>query len=205
MIILALLTIQVYLISSTLVFLVQIIALGDTKSPTWYPYYGTWCIGLCVELCLIILPNVFSPPPNSAFDYLLISIQAIRIFNLIALPLIYLYIRDSNKAPEIVDTERQSLLKKPSDPSSSESSTLNGNGYGTTGEPTTQNDEDAGNESDTASVASEDSYLKDQRKSKEAIAKRLKEDGNWWTYLKGFSVRARRLTMVQTHRLIINI
>ncbi|KAF5867462.1 putative abc transporter protein [Botrytis fragariae] len=178
----------VYLISSTLVFLVQIIALGDTKSPTWYPYYGTWFIGLCVELCLIILPNVFSPPPNSAFDYILISIQAIRIFNLIALPIIYLYIRDSDKAPETIDTERQSLLKKPSDPSSSESSTLNGNGYGTTGEPTTQDEEDAGDESDTASVASEDSYLKDQRKSKEAIAKRLKEDGNWWTYLKGFSM-----------------
>ncbi|KAF7951687.1 hypothetical protein EAE96_006986 [Botrytis aclada] len=178
----------VYLISSILAFLVQIIALGDTKFPTWYPYYGTWFIGLYVELCLVILPNVFSPPPSSVFDYILISIQAIRIFNLIALPLIYFYIRDSDKAPETIDTERQSLLKKPSDPSSSESSTLNGNGYGTTGEPATQDDEDAGDESDTASVASEDSYLKDQRKSKEAIAKRLKEDGNWWTYLKGFSM-----------------
>lgn len=178
----------VYLISSTLVFLVEIIALGDTKFPTWYPYYGTWVIGLCVEICLIILPNVFSPPPNSAFDYILITIQAMRIFNLIALPVIYLYIRNTDIVPETIDAERQSLLKKPSDPSSSESSTLNGNGYGTTGESTTQDHEDVGDESDTASIASEDSYLKDQRKSKEAIAKRLKEDGNWWTYLKGFSM-----------------
>ncbi|KAF7854161.1 hypothetical protein EAF04_010458 [Stromatinia cepivora] len=177
----------VYLISSLLVFMVEIIALADTKFPEWYPYYGTWFIGLFVELCLIIFPNVFTPPTNSAFDYILLTIQGIRIFNLIALPIVYFYFRNSDKTHNTVDAERQSLLKKPSGPSSSGSSTLNGNGYGTTDQATAQGSQSAEDESDTASVASEDSYLERQRKSKEAVAKRLEQDGNWWTYLKGFS------------------
>lgn len=179
----------VYLISSTLVFLVEIIALVDTKVPTWYPYYGTWFIGLFVELCLIIFPNVFSPPTNSTFDYLFLTIQAMRIFNLIALSIVYFYIRFSDNTHATIDAEHQSLLKKTTGPSSSESSTLNGNGYGTTGEAAAQDTEAADDESDTASVASEDSYLARERETKEAVAKRLKEDGNWWTYLTGFSVR----------------
>ncbi|EDO04003.1 hypothetical protein SS1G_06485 [Sclerotinia sclerotiorum 1980 UF-70] len=178
----------VYLISSLLVFMVEIIALADTKFPEWYPYYGTWFIGLFVELCLIIFPNVFTPPTNSAFDYIFLTVQVIRIFNLTALPIIYFYLRNSDKTQDGADAERQSLLKKPSVPSSSGSSTLNGNGYGTTDQTTDQGSQSAEDDSDTASVASEDSYLERQRKSKEAVAKRLEQDGNWWTYLKGFSV-----------------
>ncbi|CAD6446777.1 667ed1b0-020b-4902-9903-7959be693581 [Sclerotinia trifoliorum] len=178
----------VYLISSLLVFMVEIIALADTKFPEWYPYYGTWFIGLFVELCLIIFPNLFDPPTNSAFDYILLTVQSIRIFDLIALPTVYFYLRNSDKTQDSADAERQSLLKNPSGPSSSGSSTLNGNGYGTTDEATVQGSQSEEDDSDTASVASEDSYLERQRKSKEAVAKRLEQDGNWWTYLKGFSV-----------------
>ncbi|ESZ94738.1 hypothetical protein SBOR_4850 [Sclerotinia borealis F-4128] len=178
----------VYLISSTLVFLVEIIALADTKVPTWYPYYGTWFIGLFVELCLAIFPNVFFPPTNSTFDYILITLQAIRIFNLIALPVVYFYLHNSGKTHDPSDTERQSLLKKTSAPSSSESSTLNGNGYGATDEVTVQGAQSAEDGSDTASVTSEDSYLEQQRQSKKAVANRLKQDGNWWAYLRGFSM-----------------
>ncbi|KAB8291233.1 hypothetical protein EYC80_009920 [Monilinia laxa] len=177
----------VYLISSTLVFLVEIIALADTLSPTWYPYYGTWFIGLFVEICLIIFPNLLSSPTNSAFDYVLIAIQATRILNFVALPIVYFYFRSDDKAHDTNDAERQSLLHKNTVPSSSESSTLNGNGYGTTDDTTSQGAQGA-DVSDAASVTSEDSYLEQQRKSKEAIAKRLQEDGNWWTYIKGFSM-----------------
>lgn len=178
---------KVYLISSTLVFLVEIIALADTLSPTWYPYYGTWFIGLVVEICLIIFPNLFSSPTNSAFDYVLITIQAARILNFVALPIVYFYFRGDEKAHDTNDAERQSLLQKNTVLSSSESSTLNGNGYGTTDDATSQDAQDV-DVSDAASVTSEDSYLERQRKSKEAVAKRLQEDGNWWTYIKGFSV-----------------
>ncbi|RAL65174.1 hypothetical protein DID88_001280 [Monilinia fructigena] len=97
-------------------------------------------------------------------------------------------VRDhDDKAHDTNDAERQLLLQKNTVPSSSESSTLNGNGYGTTDDATSQGVQGA-DVSDTASVTSEDSYLERQRKSKEAVAKRLQEDGNWWTYIKGFSM-----------------
>ncbi|KAM3071158.1 hypothetical protein ACMFMF_007634 [Clarireedia jacksonii] len=177
----------VYLISSVLAFLVEILALSDTPFPVWYPYYGTWFIGLVVELTLIILPNLFRPATNSPFDYVFIVIQVLRIVNLVVLPGIYFFLRNDNKEYDTGDAERQSLLPKRSDSTtpSSETSTVNGNGYGTTGEASAEDEED---DSDTASVASEDSWLEEIRKSKEAIAKRLQQDGSWWTYAKGFSI-----------------
>jgi hypothetical protein len=178
---------KVYLISSILAFMVETVALSDTQFPVWYPYYGTWFIGLVVELTLLILPNVFRPVTNSPFDYLFIAIQVLRIVNLVLLPGTYFFLRNDNEGYDTDDTERQSLLPKKSDSKTpnSETSTVNGNGYGTTGEASAEDEED---DSDTASVASEDSYLEEQRKNREAIAKRLQQDGSWWTYAKGFSV-----------------
>lgn len=130
---------------------------------------------------------MFDPHPSGdpALHYVLITVQAIRILNLVALPVVYLYLRNTGETHSVSDTESQPLLKKNTAPSGSESSTLNGNGYGTTDEATAQDVD----ESDTASVTSEDSYLERQRKSEEAVSKRLKQDGNWWTYIKGFAVR----------------
>ncbi|PQE25948.1 abc transporter protein [Rutstroemia sp. NJR-2017a BBW] len=177
----------VYLISSVLAFMVETVALSDTQFPVWYPYYGTWFIGLVVELTLLILPNVFRPATNSPFDYLFIAIQVLRIVNLILLPGTYFFLRNDSEEYDTDDTERQSLLPKKSGSKTpnSETSTVNGSGYGTTGEASAEDEED---DSDTASVASEDSYLEEQRKNKEAIAKRLQQDGSWWTYAKGFSI-----------------
>ncbi|CAG8981855.1 hypothetical protein HYALB_00009530 [Hymenoscyphus albidus] len=169
----------VYLIASTIAFGIQALALTDAKFPVWYPYYGTWFIGVTVELTLVILPNVYQPPA-SIFDYSIIFIKGARIATFIALIVLYFTLRNDPKEYDNADAERQSLLRKKlaPKPSSSEDST---NGYGTTTAQESDGEED---DDDT----SKDSWLKQQKEAQELIQKRLKQDGDWFTYAKGFAV-----------------
>ncbi|PBP22523.1 hypothetical protein BUE80_DR006542, partial [Diplocarpon rosae] len=173
----------IYLVASTIAFSVQCLALKDSKFPVWYPFYGTWFLGIIVELVLIIVPSVFKPPKNF-FDFAILLIQIVRICNFIILPSMYFGKRNNDKKYDESDVERQSLLgKKVGKKSSSQASTVNGNDYGTT--------ENGAQDSDTAdsfSDASEDSYLERRRKTQAKIDKRLEEDGNWFTYAKGFTI-----------------
>ena len=131
----------------------------------------------------MVVPNAFRPP-NGLFDYVEIATQCLRICTFVVLPFLYFGLRNDKKEYDNADAERQSLLRKKvaPRPSSSEDSTVNGNGYGSTN----------AQESDTADEASEaeseDSWLAEQRKAQELISKRLKQDGNWFTYAKGFTV-----------------
>jgi hypothetical protein len=165
---------QVYLISSLIVFGVQAIALTDAKFPVWYPYYGTWFIGICVELTLLILPNVYSPP-NATFDYVVIATQCFRVVTLLLLVSLFFGPRSDKKEYDNADAEQQSLLKN-GKPGGSEDSAK---GYGTASGTTT---------SAISVAASEDSWVAKQRKAQELIEKRLQQDGNWFTYAKGFAV-----------------
>ncbi|PBP16225.1 ABC transporter [Diplocarpon rosae] len=173
----------IYLIASTIAFSVQWLALKDSKFPVWYPYYGTWLLGIIVELVLLIAPSVFKPPKNF-FDFAILLIQILRICSFIILPSIYFGQRNNDKKYDESDVERQSLLgKKAGKKSSSQASTVNRNDYGTA--------ENGAQDSDTAddcSDASEDSYLERRRKTQAKIDKRLEEDGNWFTYAKGFTI-----------------
>ncbi|TVY75636.1 Heavy metal tolerance protein [Lachnellula suecica] len=176
----------VYLIASAIVFGIQVLALTDTKFPVWYPYYGTWFVGSASEITLLALSNVVHSP-ESAFDYIEIIIRVLRICIFILLPAVYFGLRNDKKKYDNSDAERQSLLRKKlaPEPSSSEDSTTtpantNGNGYGST--------DQTAEDSDSSDDPSEDSYIKKERKAKNMIQKRLKQDGNWFTYAKGFTV-----------------
>jgi hypothetical protein len=68
------------------------------------------------------------------------------------------------------------LLKKKRDPKQGDAA-----GYGAVA----QESDNDGNVSD---ADSEDSYCAKERKAKEKIAKRLRQDGNWFTYAKGFTI-----------------
>jgi hypothetical protein len=163
------------------VFGAQTLALTDSKFPVWYPYYGTWFIGLVTESCFLVLSSILNSRAGY-FEYILISEQAFRVCAFIALPWLYFGLRNDSKTYDNFDAERQSLLKKKLGPkmAGSEESTLNG--YGGTTDSSSQ-------DSDTASNAdSEDSWLARERKAKDAIEKRLKQDGNWFTYARGFAV-----------------
>ncbi|KAE9376692.1 hypothetical protein N431DRAFT_330918 [Stipitochalara longipes BDJ] len=176
----------VYLIASTIAFCAQALALTDSKFPVWYPYYGTWFFGLVFELILAVIPNVFRPP-SSPYDYIVIAIQGSRICIFIILPSLYFGLRNDKKEYDNCDAERQTLLAKKLAPkaSSSDNTTANSNGYGATTDANSQESDTADNASD---AGSEDSWLAEQRKAQDMIDKRLQQDGNWFTYAKGFTV-----------------
>ena len=177
---------QVYLIASTIAFCAQALALTDSKFPVWYPYYGTWFFGLVVELVLAVVPNVFRRP-NCVYDYVVIAIQGLRICIFVILPSLYFGLRNDKKEYDNCDAERQTLLAKKLAPraGSSDDTAANGNGYGATTDANAQESDTADNASD---AGSEDSWLAEQRKAQELIDKRLQQDGNWFTYAKGFTV-----------------
>lgn len=165
--------------------MLQILILSDTKFPVWYPYYCTWFIAVLMEFTLLLMSSLYKRP-ETAFDFLLVVIQSLRIVAFIVLPSLYFGLRNGIKVYDSDDAERQSLLAKKLAPN--QSNLENGNGYGGTTDDSTQQSETADDASD---AGSEDSWLGEQRKAQELIAKRLENDGNWWTYAKGFSVSSR--------------
>jgi hypothetical protein len=133
------------------------------------------------ELILIIVHNV-SHRPMSVDDLVFVAIQGLRLSLFFVLPFLYFVPRSCTKGYIGSDPERQSLLKKHL--CRLEARTGPGSSGTTTNQPATQGSSTA-KDSDTVS---EDSWLAQERKAKDQILKRLKQDGNWFTYLKGFSV-----------------
>ncbi|KAI9050802.1 hypothetical protein LZ554_004921 [Drepanopeziza brunnea f. sp. 'monogermtubi'] len=172
----------IYVMASTIAFGVQCLALTDSKFPVWYPYYGTWFIGLAVELFLVVAPNLFDPP-FEFFGFVILVNQVSRICGFMILPATYFELRNDKKRYEDSDVERQSLLDKKGKKAASEA-TLRGNGYGTNEEAESQDSDTADNRSDR----SEDSYFEREREAQMKIDKRLERDGNWFTYAKGFTI-----------------
>jgi hypothetical protein len=176
---------QVYILGSVLVFGVQVLALTEAKFPVWYPYYATWFLAVVVETTLLVVTNIFDHP-ESVYDFLFIGIQTLRIVLFIILISLYFGLRNDKKEYDNADAERQSLLRKKLAPKPGSSESANGNEYGAT-TTTTENVGDA-NTADNASDTSEDSWVAERRRGLEKVAERLKQDGNWFTYAKGFAV-----------------
>jgi hypothetical protein len=126
------------------------------------------------------------------FDYMTVSVQATRLFTLFALITLYFCLRNSAEHYGNDDAEQQSLIRKKLAPKpfSSEGSAQSTNGYGTAASQTSENS--------NAESVEEDRYTKRQRETLERVEKRLKNDGNWWTYAKGFAVRLYALLLGAT-------
>lgn len=166
------------------------LALTEAKFPVWYPYYATWFLAIVVELILLVVPNVFDHP-ESIYDFVLITIQVVRIAIFIILISLYFGLRNDKKQYDNADAERQSLLRKKLAQKQSSEDSVAGNGYGTTTTTTTtENGAQSETADDASDAGSEDSWLAARRKAEEKVAERLKQDGNWFTYAKGFAVSA---------------
>lgn len=176
---------QIYLLSSVLVWLIMILLLTGAKYPVWYPYYGSWSITISVEILLILLGHP-AGHPRSIFGFLALSLQLGRLILLVTLFGIYLLPRIGQQGHRSNDEERQALFRKKSDSKCSDSTEDHAKvdiDYGTTAIAAECE------ESDVASdVGSEDSWIAGRKKASKRAAERLKNDGNWWTYAKGFSV-----------------
>lgn len=177
---------QVYLLASAITFAIEAIALADAKFPVWYPYYGTWFFGIVAEIALVIMSKVANGRPTYTYQIVSTVLQVLRIFMFFILPTLYFGLRNDTKEYDSSDAERQSLLSKKlaANASSSEDSTETTNGYGSTSETATE---------EVSDTESEDSWIEEERKAKEKINQRLTQDGNWFTYAKGFAVRTSKL------------
>ena len=140
---------------------------------------------MIIETGLLVGPAMLERPVNS-YDFITISISSLRICNFIVLLCVYFAPTKDEDAHENDDTERQSLLRNEvgSGISNPEESALNTNDCGANDD---SSDDGSQKKTEEEEIA-EDYWFKRQQEDEEKISKRLKEDGNWWTYCKGFFV-----------------
>ncbi|KAF6808015.1 ABC transporter [Colletotrichum musicola] len=162
------------LLSCVLVFGTQLAFLSDTEHPVWTPYWGSWVISLALEP-VIAVPDLILRH-SITFEYCRIGhlvFAGLRYYLLLTIVSIYVVQRIRASQEEASDEERQSLLAQ-DDPksrlnSSGSGSQSSSSGYGSTSQP--------------------ESYWEErQRKAQEEMEKRLQEEGNWLTYIKGFTI-----------------
>jgi hypothetical protein len=135
--------------------------------------------------------------PVKVFDVLVVLIQALRICTFTVLPCSYLVLCNQNESPDNDEAERQSLLTNEATPNVATSMEVNSTEYGTTADAAKKASTDVSKKKSknkaksgpsTAHDPADDAWLKKRREAEERQAKRLMNDGNWWTYVKGFSV-----------------
>ncbi|KAL0764174.1 hypothetical protein CaCOL14_013227 [Colletotrichum acutatum] len=163
------------LLSCILVFGTQLAFLSDTEHPVWTPYWGSWLISLIFEP-MIGVPDLIIRR-SSTFEHCRIAhlvFAGLRYYLLLTIVSVYVVQRIRASQENATDEERQSLLGQ-DDPKSRLSSSGNGSQsststYGTTSDPP------------------ESYWAERQRKAQEEMEKRLQEEGNWLTYIKGFGI-----------------
>jgi len=172
------------------------VSLLDSAHPVWYPYYGSWLIAFIAELIFATLPLVYHRPTSSA-DLAQLALAAFRISLLLSLLFLLFGRRYPRARHNPSDEESQPLLASRHAQDSSEDSgrTQSSGKYGSF---STKGDSNAAVES----ASDTDWEAKDKKKEQEArnrVADRLRNDGNWWTYATGFSVRVASRVVFVTH------
>ena len=165
-----------YALSSTLLWIFLFAVFLGSEQHQWYPYYGAWALSLLADLAISIV-MASNHPPSNPLEWAQLSVQAFRIFVISFLLILYFSVGPSTSSQ---DEETAPLLTASKDP---ENSSVGDLGYGSTAtvEPD-ENDISAGTEAELAK-------REEEREEKLALLRaRLRENGNWWTYMKGFKV-----------------
>ncbi len=176
------------LLSCILVFGIEQNSLGNATSIVWHPFYGSWAIALGFEPAIAILTIFASgnwPAPEYSWSIVLDAcIVLVRCITLVAVISTYFIWRDSTHQSD-VDEEHRPLIPKP-DQRSSEGENSADSGYGTNTETT--NTEATNTEAVNSPSEPESPWERHERLAREKIEKRLKSEGNWIGYAKGFLI-----------------
>lgn len=144
-------------------------SLADSKHPVWYPYYGSWLLALILEIILFSL-SLTTCRPSNPFGYTLLGIQISRLLDLILLAAL------QGETP--VSEEHTPLLTNTGQP--------NGHvGLCNTAYESTAVEKSS---SDGADLEFEAEDRKKEEERLKDIKKRLKVNGNWFTYAREFSI-----------------
>ena len=154
---------NVYLLSGTLLWMVFLASVASTDQHSWYPYTGSWFLTLCADAAVASLTAVDVVPRTGA-EWTLIAFQFIRDLTILTLLVLYYAFRAAAPGTDEETTPLLESERRGSHPSSS----------------ATANEADEDEE--------EDEHDKKHKAQVAKIEARLKQDGNWLTYVRGFSV-----------------
>ncbi|KAK8137790.1 ABC transporter [Apiospora sp. TS-2023a] len=179
------------LLSCMLVFGIQQTTLGSGASGiVWFPFYGSWLIALVAEPAIVaitILSTVHKPDHSSTHLGVNVAIAAARYLVLALTAIVYVVWRarpeETNKGDE-----SNPLLPKSGD-RSSEGNCSGDSGYGTNSEGNTETtNSQANTEAMNSPSDGESPWERQEREAREKVEKRLKSEGSWVAYAKGFLV-----------------
>ncbi|OTB05557.1 hypothetical protein M426DRAFT_56873 [Hypoxylon sp. CI-4A] len=182
------------LLSCVLIFGIEQNSLSSDSDTVWYPFYGSWIIALVFEPVNVALLFIAARDPeatiptthekSSLFLQLQASIVIVRWVLVLSAILTYFTWKQSGIDVE-EDEERAPLIPKP-DQRVNGGDTSADSGYGTNSEGT--NTEATNTETANSPRDIESPWERQQRISREKIEKRLKNEGNWIAYAKGFLI-----------------
>ncbi|KAI3332491.1 hypothetical protein HD806DRAFT_546580 [Xylariaceae sp. AK1471] len=201
------------LLSCILIFGVEQNSIGDAAEIVWYPYYGSWLIASLFEPAIAVLQFIIAQEastihldahPEVELPTLIRLDAVISIVRfVIALSILLIHFSSYNHTDtESSDEERSPLIPKP-DQRLSNGNPSTDSGYGTNSEATNT---DATNTETASSPAEPESpWERQQRLLREKMEKRLKNEGSWIAYVKGFMVFFPYIWPVGNRRLQIHV
>ncbi|KAI1467611.1 uncharacterized protein F4812DRAFT_402403 [Daldinia caldariorum] len=195
------------LLSCILIFGIQQNSLGDGSDTVWYPFFGSWLIAFPFELLNAALlfiaasePIVTTPKTsNNSATFLRLDASIVIARSVLALAAILAYfVWREDGVDEDDDEERAPLLPKPGQRANGVDTSTD-SGYGTNSEGT--NTEATNTEAANSPRDVESPWERQQRISREKIEKRLKNEGSWIAYAKGFLIFFPYIWPVKNRRL----
>ncbi|KAI1342478.1 hypothetical protein F5Y15DRAFT_406132 [Xylariaceae sp. FL0016] len=177
-----------------LVFGIQQSNLSDTSNIVWYPFYGSWLIALIFEpvsaALLVARARAFvgdrrivstqlSTPAVLRIDAAFSLTRTVILLGALSAYFVW----RSHIVHDASDEERSPLISKPGQMSNNADGSSD-SGYGTNTDATntgTNNTHVANSPTEP-----ESSWERQDRLAREKMEKRLKDEGSWITYLKGF-------------------
>lgn len=168
-------------LSCILVFGILFIHLIESEAVVWYPFRGSWFLALCFELSIAVLTAFhLKQMVLSRFDILYMAFFSLRLVSLFTL-VAWTCLGLRSRVPLVLDEERQALLSKhngdQSETQINSGELGNSSSYGSTA----QSESASGSNTETP-------WQKRRREGLENLEKRLEEEGNWFEYVKSFSV-----------------
>ena len=174
---------NIYVLASILVWFVLTSTLLGSEGQVWYPWNGSWIIAAVSELLTFNL-RLSQHWPSTAIEQAQISVQAVRILLLLSLPALTFLLPRIKARPPHNDEEAAPLLAHSRETSDRSQATGGNSNYGSSGANSTT----ATVVTSTGQTEEVEEESKREREDRECMEKRLKETGNWWTYVRSFGV-----------------
>ncbi|RPB23118.1 hypothetical protein L211DRAFT_883629, partial [Terfezia boudieri ATCC MYA-4762] len=154
----------VHIVSSILAWGVLHLCLIESPEPVWYPYWGSWILGLVGELSIILLSmkSEATAPQRSIFAATEFLLRYLRLVILLSLPILFWGFRKRSIVTETSNTDETAPLL---------GQTRTNEEYGAIVHIGNSDDEDSGKESEF----------------QERARKRI-EEGGWLEYAKSFKI-----------------